>query len=381
MNMPEECAQAAGDMAARVIVQVERVRASEILGRSEPLHRLFDYLAARSGSEDSPKEFEIAQEALGKSGSFDVAQDASIRVYIHRLRKKLDEFYAAAPEGGDRLSIPRGSYRLILSAVEPGVDGGDVLPPLSPPFRTARWTRRIGTMIVATVALALATGAGYTWANLATYPTALANSAIWGPIAKSPLRTTVAIGNQPLPGGHPHVTSMGSVVALARVGPALTSLTAHPSNVPPIANVTWMSPSLLRDSNIIFIGTLNQIGVLTDPVFDRSGFYPPDENSVLVDRHSGRRFVSMPPPFVEHRRLDSYGYLASLTGPAGNQMLIISGATDGALVQIAEVATDPAQIKALTARAGPQFEALYVVSTLDSINVGYHLEMVRPITR
>jgi hypothetical protein len=49
-------------------------------------------------------------------------------------------------------------------------------------------------------------------------------------------------------------------------------------------------------------------------------------------------------------------------------------------VQMSELACDPRQIAALAARAGPQFEALFAVSTLDSINVAYRLELVRPVS-
>jgi hypothetical protein len=379
MTMPEP-KDHVPDAAARFAAQVESLRASDILGRSEPLHRLFDYLAARAHCTDSPKEFEIAQEALGKTGSFDVGQDASIRVYIHRLRKKLEEFYANAPEGADRLSIPRGSYRLVLHMVGPSEPPAESLIPMAIARHAPRWTRGLGAGVIGLVMLCLATGAGYLWANMATYPTALAKSAIWEPIVHSEFHTAFAIGNQPLPGGHPHVAAMGSVTALGRILPVFNALTAHPSNVPPIANVTFMAPELLRDSNIIFIGTLNQLGILNDPVFNRSGFLPPDANSVLVDRASGRRFVSLPPPFVEHRQLVSYGYLASFATANGNRILVISGASDGALVQMSELACDPRQIAALAARAGPQFEALFAVSTLDSINVAYRLELVRPVS-
>ncbi|MGP2637003.1 hypothetical protein ACTVT4_13680, partial [Staphylococcus aureus] len=44
------------------------------------------------------------------------AQDASVRVYIYRLRKKLDEYYALRPPAESRLFIPRGEYRLALTS-------------------------------------------------------------------------------------------------------------------------------------------------------------------------------------------------------------------------------------------------------------------------
>jgi hypothetical protein len=396
--------QATLDYDARLAAQVARVRKSEILGRSDPLHRVFDYLVSRAGTDAVPKEFEIAQEALGKDGSFDLAQDASIRVYIHRLRKKLEEFYAQAAATEDRLSIPRGSYRLVLQM-------GDVLaagdpdpqptperaPQDRPPARRrppvtaspatlrvrARWVRRLGMAVVLVVGLCLAAAGAYLATLKRGYPTALAASAVWRPFADPALPSTIVIGNQPLAGGHPHVVSMGSAVALARIAPLLDAMARHDGHGPAVVNAAYMPPDELRDSNIIYIGTLAQVGVLTDVVFAHSGFVPPaqvpDQPTLLTDRRTGHVYQSMPPPYVDHRQLTSYGYLACLQGSAGNRILVISGATDGALIQMAEIASDPAQIQDLAARGGAAFEALFAVETLDSVNVGHRLELVRPI--
>src|SRR6185312_11834502 len=51
---------------------------------------------------------------FGRTSAFDGSQDASVRVAVHRLRRKLDDFYAGP--GRDepvRLSIPKGEYRMV----------------------------------------------------------------------------------------------------------------------------------------------------------------------------------------------------------------------------------------------------------------------------
>src|SRR5690606_41244557 len=56
---------------------------------------------------------------LGKSSSFDVAQDSVVRVYIHKLRRRLDEFYDGLPAApASRLVIPKGEYRLTIERAE-----------------------------------------------------------------------------------------------------------------------------------------------------------------------------------------------------------------------------------------------------------------------
>lgn len=86
-----------------------RIRESGALGRSELIQRLFDFLVEQSAAERTPREMDIAVEVFGRTGDFDVSQDASVRVYIYRLRRKLDEYYAGPGRDAPvRLSIPKG---------------------------------------------------------------------------------------------------------------------------------------------------------------------------------------------------------------------------------------------------------------------------------
>jgi hypothetical protein len=85
------------------------------------LRRLFDYLVENSLAGQSPKEIAIAIDVFGKTSDFDAAQDALVRVYIHKLRKALDEFYSARGEPSARLQLPRGDYRLQLSTPPPAL--------------------------------------------------------------------------------------------------------------------------------------------------------------------------------------------------------------------------------------------------------------------
>src|SRR5258708_22692792 len=78
----------------------DRIRASGLLGRSGQLSRLFDYLVECSVQGKSPKEIDIAVEALGRGAEFDVTQDAVVRVYVHKLRRRLEEFYGGPGRGG-----------------------------------------------------------------------------------------------------------------------------------------------------------------------------------------------------------------------------------------------------------------------------------------
>ena len=98
--------------------EVEKLTTGEVLGRSRSYARLLEYVAECSIKGRTPKEFEIAAEVFGKGSDFDPNQDSLVRVYMHNLRQKLDNYYAREENlGGDRLAIPRGEYRLaVISA-------------------------------------------------------------------------------------------------------------------------------------------------------------------------------------------------------------------------------------------------------------------------
>jgi hypothetical protein len=93
--------------------EVDSVLKSAAFVRSPRLARLLQYLCTKyfAGESDQIKEYHIAVEVLERPESFDPAQDAIARVEVHRLRKRLREYYEA--EGTDhplRIVIPIGQY-------------------------------------------------------------------------------------------------------------------------------------------------------------------------------------------------------------------------------------------------------------------------------
>src|SRR5450830_616626 len=98
---------------------VNKIRKSGIFARSSNLNRLFEFLYACHLNGTIPKEIEIAVEGLGRSDSFDVTQDAVVRVYVHKLRRKLDDYYQhEGKQLASRLNVPKGEYRLTLESIE-----------------------------------------------------------------------------------------------------------------------------------------------------------------------------------------------------------------------------------------------------------------------
>jgi hypothetical protein len=116
-------------------LELAAVLASPTFARAQRLVKLLEYVCERhfEGQDAQVCEYSIATEVLGRPTNFDPAEDAIARVEIHRLRKKLREFYAA--EGSRqalKIIIPPGLYTPVFqqdgnATMPPPLNGGAVL--------------------------------------------------------------------------------------------------------------------------------------------------------------------------------------------------------------------------------------------------------------
>lgn len=124
--------------------EFESVLQSRLLLRSPGVLKIADYLARKylAGDAAQIKEYSIAVDGLGKSPDFDPKRDSIVRVEVHRLRKKIDQFYRT--DGCDhelRLVIDPGQYVPRFQTVhkaETGALGGlslriEPIPPVPVP--------------------------------------------------------------------------------------------------------------------------------------------------------------------------------------------------------------------------------------------------------
>jgi hypothetical protein len=107
----------AGDRPASVTdserVELGVVLSSQTFARAQRLVKLLGYISEKhfQGQANEVCEYSIATEVLARPANFDSAEDAIARVEIHRLRKKLRDYYAT--EGAHRplkIVIPSGMY-------------------------------------------------------------------------------------------------------------------------------------------------------------------------------------------------------------------------------------------------------------------------------
>lgn len=379
--------------------EAERVRASGVLGDSRLL-RLFDYLLAHSLDGQAPKEIAIAIDVFGKDAKFDVAQDALVRVYIHKLRRALADFYDRAGNGGPTLHIPKREYRLAINTAAPA--GRPIRPPRP-------WL----------LALAGIAGASCVALVLWLKPPAsdlerVRSSPLWSWIVQDQRPILIVVGDYYLVGEtdasmevkrlireysvnskgdldryvkeHPEAADRYMDVGL-RYMPTAAAYALR--DVVPLLSagnrrvgITMMSdlnPVTLKSANIVYIGYLSGMGIMKNMVFARSRLAIGDSYDELIDKTSKQRYVSQtasqnigePKASGSASSYRDYGYFSSFRGPGGNTIVIISGTRDEGVRQTAEVFTDSAKLRDLArpARIAPPFEALLEVNALDGVNL------------
>ncbi len=402
------------------LLEEARVLREEIdWGRSDTMLRLFDYLLEASSLGYAPKEIEIFHAIFAGPCHDAAGQDSTVRVYIHRLRKKLSDFYAG--HAGARLSIPKGEYRVILvDAPENEACQGGEAETVGSPERTHRF------------ALFMLAVTGFAMLNISIWALVApgngkrampegAGTFLWQPFAKDTRSVLIVTGDYYLIGSAPdrkevthlvrdfainsrddlelylmnHPEDLGRYVdvnlsylpistaaALAAVIPITNSTNANKPHPSTLVTMSRLTPDALRKSNIVYVGFLSGLGLLREPLFQASGFSVGPSYDELIDRTSGRHYLASRGMFDgDNTPQSDFGYIASLPGPAGNRVLVIAGTRDAAVAQMAEMVSDPAQVAALSRRVsrGGYFEALFQVRSIGNTNLSGSLLIARPL--
>ena len=93
--------------------QLERVLHSQTFSNALTLQRLLRFIASKAAGNDhcELKEYTIGCELFGRGPDYDPKIDTGVRVEVHRLRQKLEEYYKS--EGANDsilIDIPKGQY-------------------------------------------------------------------------------------------------------------------------------------------------------------------------------------------------------------------------------------------------------------------------------
>jgi hypothetical protein len=424
---PETAPLASGvSPGARLAAEIARLRASGVFGAGGRLSELFDFLVARSAEGRPPKEAEIALEVFGKADADAMRDDPVARVYIHRLRKRLDDFYLRnGTNDGYRIDIPRGEYRIVgaEASVAPAALAADTDdetaarlasgPAAQPRKRNWMWAAAAGFVAVMLVGNIAA------WAMLRPKPAPVVQtfkqSPVWASMAQSKRPLTVVVGDYYIFGEYQDRVFLKRLIRDFAINSkddllrrsmsdkdgrdkysdvALqylpTSAAFALTDLAPLIEgrqvdvqlASELTPDKLKTNDIIYIGWLSGMGSLRELAFARSRFKIGESYDTIVDRASGEVFTSeaflAAPSDTMYR---DYGYFSTFHGPEGNTIAIIAGARDTALMGVAETMTQRAALDGLRQEVGQDqdFEAVFEVKGQKHVNLETRMLASSPV--
>jgi hypothetical protein len=362
--------------------ELRNVLSSNRFRQSPRLAKLLRYICTSTLTADSDPitEYTIAVDVLGKTQDFKEGKDSIVRVEVHRLRKRLSEYYEA--EGSSnriRIVIPTGKYIPEFRVHEPGapIENGVYVEPsseLAPALEKPRsvpypW---VLAAVIGLLTIAIA-GAALTRALHRPAPSAV--DAFWSPVLSSGNQILLCIGN--VSGGHTHPTSDGDGigpmtlkefhsaqsqmvhVADASALAAFTGLLQARGRHYRIVSQSEATYSDLQNSPVVLIGLLNNewtqrlVGQL------RFSVERPGHGLVLIrDRdHPSRTDWSIDfyKPFLEISR--DYAIVLRAADPRTEQMVLAAaGMSVFGTMAAAEFLTNENEMRKLTALAPKGWE-------------------------
>jgi hypothetical protein len=384
--------------------EVARVRSSGVLGEGGRLSELFNFLAERGDEADAASQAEIAETVFGQAAS--ESDDATVRVYIHRLRKRLDDYYAenADAEGG-RLTIPAGAYALRFTAA-------------APQEGTVAAARRKWTQYVLPAMLVLLVVAAF-FAGRFGDPDAAPVNPVWEPFLESDRPIVVVVGDyyiygeiDPMdpengrlirdfninsktdlaraqesnPARYEMAEDMGlnylpfsSSYALADLMPILTQHGKRVTVIP----ASQVTSDTFRTSNVVYVGLMSGMGLLEDVNFMSSDFMVGESYDQLIDLKANKTYTSeeaLNLATPEYYR--DYGYFSEFREPGGALVAVVAGARDTGLRGLAPIMSAkalPDQLDRLVHGTGDKgFEALFEITGQQGADLSEKLIEARP---
>jgi hypothetical protein len=392
------------DVTSPFAEEIARLQAADVPGANGRLRELFDWLAERGPDAASATQDEVARAVFGQDGAD--ADDATVRVYMHRLRKKLEDHYASegTASNSPRIALPQGIYALRLEGSE-----SDAPPDLAPAGRP-------GSMVSALVALALAAAA--VLAVILLRPDHAPNP-VWEPLAGSDRPVLLVLGDYYIYGEidpvRPElsrlirdfrVDSEQDLAALQEAEPErygtaedvglnyLPMSTAYAlRHVLPVLGQTGreveviaasqLEPAMLSRYDVVYVGLLSGLGLLEEQVFAGSSLRMGESYDEIVDRASGETWTSseartLPSPVI----YTDYAYVSAFTATTGAQVLVIASERETGLRGVSPLMVSPQLPDALDEAAeGEGFEALLQVTGQQGADLDHRVVLARTRTQ
>lgn len=414
---------------------LQRVMQSKAFSQSSSLRGTLQFIVVNGlSSAESIKEYSIATEVMGRPKNFDPKSDTIVRVQMHRLREKLEEYYATeGQQESIRIVIPRGKYTPEYARVD--VQTAKAGPNLSADAPREGNRPRLPWIIVfllVVINLALLAsrlnhsskippGFGFLWqpflsssnpplivyANAAFLVSTRGVFYLYDPptVLSMPMGSRVAslndqvphAGRQQEPGPFYYFdsyTGSGELIAATRIAEFLT----HSGGAFVIKRSRIVSYEDIKNQNVIFLGGTGQNLVLRElPIPQELTFVPAPADQVPMGSFIRDLHPPTGQPANYKLQLDpstgaiqvEYGLISFLPGISpGQDLLVFAGITTLGTQAAADFATSERSLRVLesmrAAARSPKpgsryFQALLEVKVRDGVPLDVKCLLVRPL--
>ncbi|MBV8833251.1 MAG: hypothetical protein JO108_28985 [Acidobacteriaceae bacterium] len=347
--------------------ELRSVLTSNRFRHSPRLRRLLRYLCTSSLADEGEQvsEYTIALDVLGKAEDFKEGKDAIVRVEVHRLRKRLAEFYDDEGRAHRvRIVIPTGKYVPQFKLMENENGNGAISEPEPPAFQThviealqpksdnaprqlltmagdsifARWPRfGLRTLLVAAVIIAVGLSA-FEFRRAEERPL----ESFWNPVLSSTGDILLCIGNRSGGRSHSAFDATGSASLNLKEFHTADSQMVHVADAAALARFAGVMQARgkryrivsqseatyadLRSSPVVLIGLLNNDWTkrLVGLRFTAERIGP---GKVLIRDHSNPSradwFIDYYKPVLEISK--DYALVLRATDPKTEQIVVAAG--------------------------------------------------------
>ncbi len=369
--------------------QLQRIQQSNALSRSSNLSKLLEYLVQKEiqrieqqlTTTSLPKELEIAIDVFDKNVNFNSNEDASVRVHVSRLRKKLLEYYLQEGKQEDfRIVIPVGEYRLVFiknTHASTYVDS-DKKAKKQSSFRLTALKGYQTKYLIPFCILSLLIHFFFitTFDVYKSDKTTL--NPIWAEYQSPKVKNIIVLGTQAessMRETHHNDRRMSKGLVLAFKNILTLS---NDFRYTPVILSSDLSANDIKQANIIYIGHFENMGVLAN-YFSGSQYSFDSENNRLNVKNTTEAFYG---PKNTSQQYTDYGLFAKVDGPRNNKIYIISGFTDSSLLWLSwfltsnEETTQTSYAASLESELSSQHknvEMLFKINSMDGQDLSHEL--------
>ncbi|WP_158968532.1 hypothetical protein [Paraglaciecola sp. L3A3] len=400
-----------------LLAQLERIKDSQSFGRSDKYIALLSYLVdntlakitGQSDTSSASSEVMIAKSVFNKGDEYNPSDDASVRVYISNLRKKLTKYYGTEGDAETfQIMIPHGKYELIFintaqqSAEIKTLESDDNFASNvhAGKHKLTRSPLILGLAAVSFLSILLNI---LIISNSGHSEVAIRSHSIWKDLNENNKKTLIVIGdaffyqvidNSPkkiaslVRNSFVNVTSelmlflkekpeinflgipnnkfvpSGVVVALADITPIFKSKQLYK-----VKMSSDLTTEEINNYNIVYIGKFTDFNQLYS-FYDGSNYYLSAQTN-FINKHTAKNYQLIPPFYSGYT---DYGLFAKYQGTSGNSIYIISGYTDAAIMAVSQFVTNPDNFSSVNLNVGSanaadishtNFEILFEVASFN----------------